>query len=190
MKIICLITVITSFLLFFFESSNIFENVLVICLAHGLLTFMRWSSLILPVIYIFQHFKKSECLKYSSIAWSAVVFGLLINNMFSTIYKSTEHLSIFIMCISSGLLNLIIYNYLDAMPKVKTKKTQDNPISKEAMCLAFLLAGLCSTCCSYQFYFVKDYLTLWWSLTLQVDKLYILLLDNSFSFVVTGCNNN
>ncbi len=157
MKIICLITITTSLLLFIFESSDIFENAILICLAHGLLTFMRWSSLIIPVIYIFQRCEPSKHTQYSAIALSVVVFGLLLNNMFSLVYKSTEHFNVFIVYVSNGLLSLIIYVYLDATLKVKINKIEKSLISKEAMCLAFLLAGLCGVCLSYQFYFVENY---------------------------------
>lgn len=157
MKIICLINITSSLLLFIFESSNIFENAIFICLSHGVLKFMSWSSLILPVIYIFQHYEEKEAYKYSAIALSMVVFGMLITNMFSIIYKSIDHFNIFIVYVSSGLLSLIIYGYLDAMSKVKIKKIKENPISKEAICLAFLLAGVCGVCLSYQYYFVENY---------------------------------
>ena len=157
MKIICLITVTTSIFLFFFESSSVFENAIVACVAHGFLTFMRWSSLILPLIYIFLHCEKSKCWKYSAIGLSSVVFGMLIGNMFSIIYASADHLSMFLIYVISGLLGFISYSYLDAVPKVKLKKTQENPISIEKIILAFLLSGVCGVCFSYQFYFVENY---------------------------------
>ena len=110
MKVICIITVITSLFLFFFESSSVFENAILICLAHVFLTFMRWSSLILPLIYILRHSEKSKCDKYSSIVLSAAIFGMLIDNMFSISYKSMDHFNVFLIYITSGLLSFIIYN--------------------------------------------------------------------------------
>ncbi len=157
MKIICLITVTTSLFLFFLESSSIFENAIVICLAHGFLTFMRWSSLILPLTYIFRHCEKSKCWKYSAFALSAVIFAMLINSMFSIVYKSTDHFSVFLIYVTSGLLGLIIYSYLDTLPKIKLKKSQENQISKENLYLGLLLSGVCGVCFSYQFYFVENY---------------------------------
>ena len=156
MKIICLINISTSLILFIFESSSIFQNAILICLAHGFLTFMRWSSFIIPLIYIFQDCNKEKTYEYSAIALSSVVFGMLIGNMFSIIYASADHFSMFLMYVTSGLLSFIIYSYLDAVPKVKLKKTQENPISKEKIILAFLLSGVCGVCFSYQFYFVED----------------------------------
>ena len=157
MKVICIITVITSLFLFFFESSSVFENAILICLAHVFLTFMRWSSLILPLIYILRHSEKSKCDKYSSIVLSAAIFGMLIDNMFSISYKSMDHFNVFLIYVTSGLLSFIIYKYLDTVPKVKLKKTQEYPISKEKISLAFLLSGICGVCFSYQFYFVENY---------------------------------
>jgi MFS family permease len=157
MKIICLITITTSLILFFFKSSDIFENAILICLAHGLLTFMRWSSLILPFIYISRRCEKSNCCKYSTLALCAFIFGMLIDNMFSIVYKNTAPFDVFFIYVTSGLLGFVIYSYLDTVPKVKLKKTQENPISKEKISLAFLLAGVCGACFSYEFYFVENY---------------------------------
>ncbi len=157
MKIICLITVTTSFFLFFFESSSIFENAVLICLVHGFLTFMRWSSLILPLIYILRHCEKSKCCNYSALTLSAFIFAMLANDMFSIVYKNTDHFNVFLIYVTSGLLGFIIYSYLDTVPKIKLKKTQEKPISKEKISLAFLLSGICGVCFSYQFYFVENY---------------------------------
>ena len=157
MKVICIITVITSLFLFYFGSSSVFENAILICLAHVFLTFMRWSSLILPLIYILRHCEKSKCDKYSSIALSAVIFGMLIDNMFSISYKSMDHFNVFLIYVTSGLLGLIIYSYLDTLPKIKLKKSQENQISKENLYLGLLLSGVCGVCFSYQFYFVENY---------------------------------
>ncbi len=156
MKIICLINIATSLILFILESSSIFENAILICLAHGLLTFMRWSSLIIPITYIFQHFKQEKAYKYSAIALSAVVFGMLTNNMFSIVYENTDHFSVFLIYVSSGLLGYIIYSYLGNTQKIKIEKARETQISKAAISLAFLLSGICGICLSYQFYFVEN----------------------------------
>jgi hypothetical protein len=118
---------------------------------------MRWSSFIIPLIYIFQDCNKEKTYEYSAIALSSVVFGMLIGNMFSIICASADHFSMFLMYVTSGLLSFIIYSYLNAVTKVKLKKTQENPISKEKIILAFLLSGVCGVCLSYQFYFVENY---------------------------------
>ncbi len=157
MKIICLINIATSLILFIFESSSIFENAILICLAHGLLTFMRWSSLIIPVTYIFQHYKQEKAYKYSAIVLSTLVFGILVNNMFSIVYKSTDHFNVFLIYVSSGLLGYIIYSHLGNTQKIKIKNTRETQISKAAISLAFLLSGVCGVCLSYQFYFVENY---------------------------------
>ena len=100
MEIICLVPVITNCAILFFEPPAIFENTILRSLGYWILKFIRWSSLILPLIYIFQHTEKSKYWKYSAIAFSTFVFGMLINNRLFIVYKSADSFNLFL--INSG----------------------------------------------------------------------------------------
>ena len=157
MEIICLVPVITGCAILFFESPAIFENTILRSIGYWILKFIRWSSLILPLIYIFQHTEKSKHWKYSAIAFSTFVLGMLINNRLFIVYKSADSFNLFLINILCGLLSLIIYFYLNTMPKIKLENIKKNQILKQARSFAFLLAGTVGACLSYQFYFVEQY---------------------------------
>ncbi len=158
MKLIGLGFIIASFSLLFFDPLHIFESEILLCLVHGLMSFLRWSCFILPVIYIFQHNQKIKRFSHSAIAWTAVIFAMFVANLCTTIFSNTDQLT---WCIIYGLVGLMtntIYSYVEILPRPNLQKTDVDPISKQAFLLAFLLSGLCAVCISYQYSFIEYYL--------------------------------
>jgi MFS family permease len=158
MKLIGSGMVIASFLLAFFDPLHIFESEILLCLVHGLMSFFRCSCFVLPVIYIFQHNQKIKRFNHSAIAWTAVIFAMLFANLCATIFSNTDQLT---WCIIYGLFGLITsatYSYVEILPRPKHKQSEENPVSKQAFLLAFLLSGLCAICISYQYSFIERYL--------------------------------
>ncbi len=157
MKIICLIYIITSLLLTFFDRSSVYKGEALLCLAHGLHSFLRWSSLILPAIYIFQHYKKSDRPIHSALAWTAAIGGLIMVNLCTSIFINAQQINWCVVYAISGISSIVIYSYMATLPELKIKKTQEKPVSKQAILLAFLLAWICGIGLAYQYFFVENY---------------------------------
>lgn len=158
MKIICVGFILSSGALVFFDPLDIFQSGALLCVVHGLISFLRWSCFVLPVIYIFQHNKKILRFKHSAIAWSAAILGFIASNFFVVVFPNTALLTWCVLYASCGTICLLIYSYVETLPRPEFKKTDEAPVSKQAFLLAFLLAGLCAVCISYQHSFIEYYL--------------------------------
>ncbi len=157
MKIICLMYVFVGLILVFYNMQIIPESTILLCLAHGIISFLRWSCFVLPITYIFQNYDKAKRHQYSAIGWTAAVSGIMLSNFFAIIFTNTQPINWCIAYAISGILGFIIYNHIGSLPKSEKKQTTEEPISKEAIVLAFLLAGICGVGLSYQYFFIEHY---------------------------------
>jgi vacuolar-type H+-ATPase subunit I/STV1 len=74
------------------------------------------------------------------------------------VFPNTALLTWCVLYASSGLICHGIYSYAETLLRHELKKTDEDPVSKQAFLLAFLLAGLCAVCISYQYSFIEYYL--------------------------------
>lgn len=158
MQFICLLYILAGLFLTFFDESNIFKNEILLCCVHGLLSFLRWSSFILPAIYIFQHYKKLDRPKHSAFMWTVALLGMMVANLCVSIFTNATHIDWCIAYIMSGILTLVAYSCITTSSEFKPKKViEESIIQKQAIFLAFLLAGTCGAGITYQYYFIEHY---------------------------------
>ncbi len=156
MKIICLTYIITSVLLTFLDALNIFESGMLLCLVHGIHSFLRVSSFILPIVYIFQHYGNQSCYKYSALAWIAVLVGMMANNIFINLFTSISYSHWCMAYAVSGVISLAIYYYVGSEQTAEIKKVP-KLISKPALIMSLLLSGICTMGIVHQCYSLQHY---------------------------------
>lgn len=159
MKIICIGYIFVSLLLAFFDTLDSYKSDALLCLAHSFLSFLRWSSFILPTIYVFQHYKKADRHKLSSITWTAAILGIMFANSVAVSFLNLHHFNWYVIYLTSSILSFMLYDFIETLPEIKNKKSEEAIITKQAILLAFLLAGICGAGITYQYYFVEHYFT-------------------------------
>lgn len=156
MQIICLIYIFAGLLLTFFNTSNVIKNEIPLFFVHGVISFLRWSSFILPTIYIFQHYKKLDRPNHSALMWTVALLGVMLANLCVSILNA-QHINWCIVYVINGIVSLVAYSCIGTSSEFKAKKNPEESISRQAIFLAFLLAGTCSVGITYQYYFIECY---------------------------------
>ncbi len=111
----------------------------------------------MPIIYIFQHYKKIDHYKYGALAWTAALFGIMLINLAVTNITNFQCNDWVMLYVASGILSFIIYSYVATFPEFEMKIISVTPFPKEALLLAFLFAGICGAGLTYQYEFVEHY---------------------------------
>lgn len=158
MKIICLLNIFASLLLTF-EFLNVFEKGILFCILRGLFSFLRISCFILPIIYIFRHYKELKHYNYSAFMWTSSIAGIMVANLCAHI----PSINWGIIYALNGVFCFMIYSYigtaelsLSISPELRIKKAL-TPISKPAFLFTFLLAGILGVGISYQYFYIQHY---------------------------------